>query len=214
MATIIRLADPPHNRRAETLNFDDLAAQANRYLGDVKTEADRIIAEAKEQADAIRQQAAQEGAQAAIQAIEQMVGEKMAPVLLALTQAGTELRHAKQEWLAHWESSAVHLAAAMAGRIVRGELSRKPEIALTLVREALELAAGSQGIRLRLHPEDYKLLGTQVQTLIDAMSSIGDAEVTADPAISRGGCRVETRFGTIDQQFEMQLKRIEEELIP
>jgi len=214
MATIIRLADPPHNRRAEALNFDDLAAQANRYLGEVKAEAERILADAREQADAIRQQAAQEGAQAAIQAVEQMVGEKMAPVLLALNQAATELRHAKQEWLTHWESSAVHLAAAMAARIVRSELTQKPEIALTLVREALELAAGSQGVRLRLHPEDYKLLGAQVQTLIDTMSSIGDADVTPDPAISRGGCRVETRFGTIDQQFETQLKRIEEELIP
>ena len=214
MATIIRLADPPHNHRAEALNFDDLAAQAGRYLKEVKTDAERITAQAKEQADAIRQQAAQEGAQAAVQAVEQMVAEQMAPVLLALGQAVTELRHAKQQWLSHWESSAVHLAAAMAGRIVRGELSRKPEITLTLVREALELAAGSQGIRLRLHPEDYQLLGTQVQTLIEAMSSIGGTEITADPAISRGGCRVETRFGTIDQQFETQLKRIEEELIP
>ena len=38
------------------------------------------------------------------------------------------------------------------------------------------------------------------------------AEIVADPAITLGGCRVETRFGIIDQQFEAQLKRIEEEL--
>ena len=44
------------------------------------------------------------------------------------------------------------------------------------------------------------------------MSGLGDAEVVADATIERGGCRVETRFGTIDQQFESQLKRIEEEL--
>ena len=51
-----------------------------------------------------------------------------------------------------------------------------------------------------------------MRALIDAMSGLGGAEVTADAAIGRGGCRVETRFGTIDQQFESQLKRIEEEL--
>ena len=45
------------------------------------------------------------------------------------------------------------------------------------------------------------------------MSALGDAEVIADAAIGQGGCRVETRFGTIDQQFESQLKRIAEELI-
>jgi flagellar biosynthesis/type III secretory pathway protein FliH len=36
--------------------------------------------------------------------------------------------------------------------------------------------------------------------------------VVADPQVSLGGCRVETRFGVIDQQFEAQLARIEQEL--
>jgi len=44
------------------------------------------------------------------------------------------------------------------------------------------------------------------------MSSLGDADVTPDATIAQGGCRVETRFGTIDQQIETQLQRIEEEL--
>ena len=130
------------------LNFDDLAAQAGQYLAEVKAEAAEIVAEARQQADSIRQQAAEEGRQAAVQAVEQMVAEQMAPVLSALRQAAAELQHAKQAWLSHWESSAVHLAAAIAARVVRGELRRQPEITLTLVREALELAAGSPSVRL------------------------------------------------------------------
>ena len=212
MATIIRLADPPHGPHGVAFNFDDLAAQARQYLAEVRVEAGQLVAQAQEQADSIRQQAAEKGAQAAVQAVEQMVAEQLAPALLALRQAAVDLRHAKQAWLSHWESSAVHLAAAIASRIVRGELRRHPEITLTLVREALELAAGSPSVRLHLNPEDHKTLGMQVRTLIDAMSALGGAEVTADATIGRGGCRVETRFGTIDQQFESQLKRIEEEL--
>lgn len=212
MATILRIADASHGSHAVAMNFDDLAAQAGRLVADAKTEADRIVVEAKQQADAIRQKAAEEGAQAAVRAVEQMVAEQLAPAQAGLRQAASDLQHARQEWLSHWESSAVQLASAMAGRIVRGELQRRPEIALTLVREALELAAGSPGIRLHLNPEDHQTLGGQVSALINTMSGIGGAEVIADTAISRGGCRVETRFGTIDQQFESQLKRIEEEL--
>lgn len=212
MATIIRLTDPPHRSHGVALNFDDLAAQASKYLAEVRAEAAQIVDQARQQADSVRQQAAEEGAQAAVQAVEQMVAEQLAPALLALQQAAADLQRAKQAWLSHWESSAVHLAAAIASRIIRGELRRQPEITLTLVREALELAAGSPSVRLHLHPEDHKILGAQVPALIDAMSALGGAEVTADATISRGGCRVETRFGTIDQQFESQLKRIEEEL--
>jgi flagellar assembly protein FliH len=199
MATIIRLADPPHGLKAEALNFDDLAAEAGQYVTDVKAEAAEIIAQAQSQADSIRQQAAREGAEAGVRATQQIVAEQLAPALVALQQAAADLQHAKQAWLSHW-------------RIVRGELRRQPEITLRLVREALELAAGSSGVRLHLNPEDHKALGAQVRALVDAMSGLGDAEIAADAAIGRGGCRVETRFGTIDQQFESQLKRIEEEL--
>ena len=212
MATIIRAADASPGPHAAVFNFDDLVAQANQQLAEVKGEAAEIVAQARQQADSIRQQAAEEGAQAAVQAVEEMVAEQLAPTVSALQQAVADLRHAKQAWLSHWESSAVRLATAIAGRVIRGEVRRQPEITLVLVREALELAAGSPSIRLHLHPEDHKALGAQVRALIDAMSALGSAEVAADPAIGRGGCRVETRFGTIDQQFESQLKRIEEEL--
>jgi flagellar assembly protein FliH len=66
---------------------------------------------------------------------------------------------------------------------------------------------------LHLHPDDHQSLGGQVRAIIGAISGMGKAEIIPDPAIHRGGCRVETRFGTIDQQIESQLKRIEEELI-
>ncbi len=212
MATIIRLADPSHGPHAVAFNFDDLTVQATQYVTRANTEAAKIVTEAQQQADAIRRQAEEEGRQAAIRAAKQTVAEQLAPTLSALRQAAADLQSAKQIWLSHWESSAVHLAAAMAARIVRGELRRQPEITLTLVREALELAAGSPNVRLHLNPQDHKKLGAQVRTLIDAMSGLGEAEVVADATIDRGGCRVETRFGTIDQQFESQLKRIEEEL--
>jgi flagellar assembly protein FliH len=209
MATIIRAADPPHGA---ALNFDDLAAQAGQYLAEVKAEAARVVAQARQQTDAIRQQAAHEGRQAALGEVEQMVAEQLTPALAALQEAAADLQRAKQAWLSHWETRAVHLAAAMAARIVRGELRRQPEVTLALVREALELAAGSPNVRLHLNPEDHKRLGAQVHTVIEAMSSLGGAEVAADATVSRGGCRVETRFGSIDQQFESQLKRMEEEL--
>jgi len=44
------------------------------------------------------------------------------------------------------------------------------------------------------------------------LARLAPAEVIADQSISRGGCRVETPKGAIDQQFETQLARIAEEL--
>jgi flagellar assembly protein FliH len=213
MATILRSADATHGPHAMALNFDDLEVEAGQFVAEAKAKAEEIIAEAQEQADVIRQQAAEQGAQAAVHAVEQMVAQQLAPALEALQQAGNDVQRARQAWISHWESAAVHLASAIAERIIRGELRRQPEITLRLIREALELASGSSNVRLHLNPDDHTALGTQVRSLIDAMSGLGGVEITADATISQGGCRVETRFGTIDQQLESQLRRIEEELI-
>ena len=113
-----------------------------------------------------------------------------------------------------WESSGIHVAAAIAQRVVRRELTAQPEITLTLLREALELAAGSSTIRVHLHPTDRQAMGGQIEALLGTLSGLGTPELVDDPAISRGGCRVETNFGSIDQQCEAQIARIEEELRP
>lgn len=212
MATIIRAADAHSSPHVANYNLTDVAAETERYLDRIRAEGAAILAEVQSQADAIRQQAAEEGQRQAASEAKQLAKEQLAPAIEALQQAAAELKESKQAWLAHWESSAVRLATAIAARIVRREIAREPEITLKLVREALELAAGSPGVRLHLNPKDHKSLGTQVRTMLKTMSALGDAEVVSDAAVGQGGCRVETRFGTIDQQIESQLQRIEEEL--
>jgi flagellar assembly protein FliH len=216
MPSIIRATDRESGTQTVAFNFDDMTAQANRYLDKVRGEATQIVRRAQEQATAargqVRREAEVEGRQAAMQAVGQMVGQQMTTALPALNKVVEDIRHAKQAWLRHWEQSAVHVAAAIAGRVLRRELTRQPEVTLTLVREALELAAGSTQLRIHLHPDDHRTLAGQVDALAKEMSSVAEAELVADPEITRGGCRVETRFGVIDQQFEAQLARIEEEL--
>jgi flagellar assembly protein FliH len=213
MPTIIRAADPSHAARGVAFNLDDLAVQAGEYLAKVRGEAAAIVAQAHREAIAVRQQAEVEGCEAALRNVEIIVAKQMATVLQALRQAIAEIGDARQSWLARWEAGAVRLCTAIAERVIRREVSQHPEITLDLVRESLELAAGSSHIHIHLNPEDHKSLGAQVRTLVDEMAALGSAEVTADTQITPGGCRVETRFGSIDQQLESQLRRIEEELL-
>jgi flagellar assembly protein FliH len=214
MPTIIRATDKNLATSSVAFNFDDMAVQAKQYLDKIRVEAVKIVAQAQQEAAAVRQKAEQEGRQAAMAAVEQMVERKLGTVLPALRQAIQDIHQAKQSWLAAWETSAIHVAAAMAKRAIRRELTAQPDIPLTLVRESLELAAGSPQLRLHLNPVDYQAIGSQVELIVREMAGLGETQLISDPSITPGGCRVETRFGTIDQQFEAQLARIEEELRP
>lgn len=216
MGTIIRAGNRGEGIQPAAFNFEDIAARAEAYLADVRKQAAQIVARAGCEADELRRRAVEEGHSQGRLEVDRLVDEKVAQqmktVLPALETAVAELRESRQAWLVHWEQATVRLAAAIAARIARRQLSFTPDIPLALVREALELVSGDGEVRVCLSPQDHAGLGSQVATLVEQLSHVVAAQVVADPQVSPGGCRVETRYGVIDQQFEQQLARIEEEL--
>jgi flagellar assembly protein FliH len=146
------------------------------------------------------------------QAVDERVDERLAASLPAVDAAVEAIRASQAQWLVHWQHAALAVATAIAERVIRREVKHAPEITLDLVSEALELAAGSAEVQLRMHPDDLAALGRRVDEIAAKLHRLGAVSVVADGAISRGGCRVDTRFGSIDQQFEAQLARIELEL--
>ena len=207
MATIIKAADR---------SAIDLDPNGERHLERARQQAEMILAEARREAADIRAQAEEQGRSAARSAAEAAVEGKIArqteTLLPALRQAAAGIEEARAACLVHWEGRAVHLAASMAERVIRRELTRTPEITLALVQEALDLAAGSPVLRIHLNPADHAALGPAVVRLAAEASTRTATEVVADPSVTSGGCRVQTRFGTIDQSIETQLSRIVQEL--
>jgi len=219
MAGIIKaITGSPSGRAARppAFNFADMGQQAGAYLQQVRAQAAQIIAEAAAEAEQIKVKAQAEGRQAALKAaeaaIQSKLDEQLKQLLPALESAAQQVSRAREEWQRHWEKNLVHLATRIAERVIRREVAHQLEITDDLVREALELAAGSQKVTLHLHPDDRAALGDRVQQLAARMAKLGPVQVVSDQAVTRGGCRVHTEFGVIDQQIESQLKRIEVEL--
>jgi flagellar assembly protein FliH len=220
MATIIKTHEAQRQsgsaRRAVAYDLTDMAAQADSYLGTVRGQAAQIVEQAKREADAIRQQAEAAGKRAAEQAIERILDEKVAQQMKTLTPAlqaaVRQVEDARQAWLRHWEACAVELAVKIAGRLVRGELQRKPEISAAWIRESLQLAAGSGEVTIRLNPADQETLAKQAQQLAAVFAPLARLTVVADESITLGGCKLITEFGSIDQQLETQLERVKQEL--
>jgi flagellar assembly protein FliH len=221
MATIIRKDSPretPSGRAVQPVafSFSDMRGQASDYLGTVRTEAAKIVQQAHQQAEQIRRQAEVEGRKAAEAAIERIlderVGKRMATLLPALEKLLTEMNNTKAQLLERWQQSSLHVATAIAERIIRREVAQDPQITLDLVADTLRLAAGMTEITLHISPTDHANLGTQITRLANTVGHLAPSAVVADENVSPGGCVVRTKFGEIDGQIESQLKRIEEEL--
>jgi len=220
MATIIKREsqryDSGNELRDVAYDLTDMAGQANVYLQEVRAEAAKIVQAAEEEATKIRQQSEAAGKQAAEAAIERILDAKVAKQMNTLTPALSsavqQIEDSRHDWLRHWESSATRLACAIAARLVRRELQSEPEIALEWLQEALQMCAGAAEITVRLHTSDYETLGGQVRQLTEVFNPAAPAKIVADESLTVGGCRIDTEFGSIDQQLDTQLKRLQEEL--
>jgi flagellar assembly protein FliH len=217
MAGIIKAAGSPPiaaSDAARPFQFDDMGQS---YLGRVKAEAAKIIAEARQEAARIKTKATEDGKQAAIAAVEatlrSRLEQQLKSGLAALAAAAREIMQSRHAWQQRWETHAVQLSAAIAQRLCRRELSRDPQIKLDWIREALTLAAGNAQITLRLNPADQAALRDQIEVVAQQVAGLAPVRFMADETISAGGCRVETEFGSLDQQLETQLARITEELL-
>lgn len=202
--------------RSAAFRLSDMENQADDYLATVRQKAIQIIQQAKQDAENIHQQAEQAGRQAAQEAIESIldekVGQQMQSLVPALELAVSQIEDSKQEWLQYWETSVIKLSSAIAAHIIRRELKTEPELSLQWIREALRLAVGGTKVSVHLHPNDHETLRDEVDRLAAVFCPIAEGQIVANDAITSGGCRVETEFGAIDVQIEAQLARVEQEM--
>jgi flagellar assembly protein FliH len=202
--------------QAVAFNFDDLAAKASDHLAQIRAQAESILAEARRRAQEIRAAAERDGREAAIRSanrvLDEKIGKQLESVLPALRKAATEMQGTLATWMNRWERDVIRLAIEIASKVIRREVRQDPEISLSLVREALHAIAGATDVVVRINPTDHAAMGIQVESMAKELSRIATTRVVADASIELGGCKVETQYGTWDQQFSEQLKRIEEEL--
>ena len=140
------------------------------------------------------------------------LGEKLETLLPALTAMIDQLEAAKQSFLLYWEQSAVKIILAIAAKVIDRQLPEMADVPIRLLREALEIGAGSTSIRIRLNKEDYEASKPRIDLLVREMTRSVQTELVGDESVSPGGCIVETPQGTIDNQIETRLARIEQEL--
>lgn len=101
----------------------------------------------------------------------------------------------------------IRLALAIAEQVMRQALAREPERLLPAVREAMaSIVHPGSHPRLLLHPDDAQLARHHLAPDLEH----GGWHLAADPAIERGGCRVESAGTQVDATLATRWKRIAE----
>jgi flagellar assembly protein FliH len=132
-------------------------------------------------------------------------GAKRAEAMLRrLAQTLEELSALRDTMVRQTERELVHLAVAIARRILQREVSVDPELTAALAHIALERLGGAAPATVRLHPDDY----ATVTSGHAAPFGGRQVEILPDPSVARGGCVVESEFGSINASVDAQIDEI------
>ena len=98
----------------------------------------------------------------------------------------------------------LNLAFSLARQVIRSEVELRPELVASTVRDALSsLAMKATYPTLHLNPGDIQL----IRPALDEELKLRGCSVIPDPAIKRGGCRMESDNSHVDATIESRWER-------
>jgi flagellar assembly protein FliH len=137
----------------------------------------------------------------ALDGFKQSFAQQMSAQIGALVASiGGELGALQQEMARTLAISATNLAR----RVVRSELTTRPELVVQVAQEAVDtMLLSAQHITVRVHPDDHALVAAGAAEVLKARGG----RVVSDSGVTRGGCLVESDIGVIDASVETRWRR-------
>ncbi len=164
---------------------------------------DTLLAEHQGRLAAIEREAFTKGYAQGERAGLEAGGKRAEAMLRRIAHTIEELGGLRQTLIQETEREMVQLALTLARRVVHREITLDPELAAALAHVALERLGTTTPATIRLNPEDYTVVAQD-----GARWGGNTVTVVPDPSISRGGCLVETQFGSVDATIERQFDEL------
>lgn len=210
-------------------DLGDLKRQAEESLVQARLEAQRIIEKSRVEAQARVDEAVRDGYDQGRQkgyAAGQAEGrdEGRTEVLSELSRQIGELLASWTKALETWESQRasmlldarediLKLAIAMGEKITHRVIETEPAAVVDQVAEALALLAKPTAVTISINPADRSIVQSVLGDLVESMNLCTHIDLSDDPEVSRGGCRVATDRGHIDATIDRQIQRITDTLL-
>jgi flagellar assembly protein FliH len=134
--------------------------------------------------------------------------KEVLPALTAVATMTKMIPLIKKETIEKTEEQIIGLAIAIAEKIINQEVATRKEIILGVLKGALKNIAETDGMKIRINPQDFRYMMEVKKDFLQSFDGIRNVVFEEDASIKRGGAIVETMFGEVDARLESQLKEI------
>jgi len=188
----------PSSARVVKAEVYEASREAEQILIRARREAEVILAEAGGQAEAAREAARQQGYQEGLSHWNQALADALA---------------ARENLLLDGQQEVVRLAVRVAEKIIGEQIRADPGTVVSIVREALKSVGRERSLTIQVNPQHVEEVRSRMERLQEALGTGRQIQVQPSPAVSIGGCVVESELGVIDARLETQLQCLEEVML-
>ena len=214
-ATVLNLADI---RAQARMVEEQAAARASEILRLAHGERERLIAGAREigLAEGTRRGVEEGKAQGAAEAKSVALGEmksKLGDIESKWMAALAEFEAARDTMLAEARKDLIRLSLRIAEAVLKKAVDADTGVATRQLESALDLLTRPSRLTVAVNPADEPMLRESLPYLMSKCQKAEHIQLTLDPGLARGSCKVRTAGGEIDAGIWTQVERIGETLL-
>jgi flagellar assembly protein FliH len=132
----------------------------------------------------------------------------MAPLIQRMSALLRGIHESHTAFYRAAERQVVDLALPIAQKVVEREVENMPDLAINVIRAALEEMDARTAIRVRVNPDDAELLRRRWSSVVPSGVSAERIELQPDERVQSGGGVIETTHGQVDAQLSTKLEQL------
>ena len=187
--------------------------EATKILADAESRAAEIVAESRAKLDVQLKEGYDDGYKKGQEAgfrEGNLEAQRLTDRLHTIIERMMDKR---QEILAETEQQIVDLVLLMTRKIVKVISENQRNVVVSNVVQALRKVKGRGEVIIRVNLNDVAMTTQHIKDFLSAAENIKNITVVEDSTVDRGGCVIETDFGSIDAKIVSQLNEIEQRIL-
>jgi flagellar assembly protein FliH len=139
-------------------------------------------------------------------------GEDFGSSTKALVMACEQIDTLRETILNNSMAEMQSLVLVIAEKIIRHSITEQDRTIIDTVAEAIRQAVKSDEFLIQVNPADLDVIKEKSKEFIGSVSGLENIVVQANPAIERGGCKIDSSTSTVDATIAGQLQIIEDKI--
>lgn len=187
--------------------------EATKLRADAKAEVDAMLAEANASTENITSTARKEGYAAGHDEGFKDGSAEVQRLIDRLHLMIEKIMDKRVQILAETEQQIVDLVLLMTRKVVKVISENQRNVVMSNIVHALRKVKGRGDVLIRVNMAELALTTEHTKEFLETVENVKNITIVEDSSVDKGGCVVETDFGSIDARISSQLSELEQKIL-